>query len=693
MTVRKQSKFDIKTPPRRPRLAVLLCDCGRSLESSLDFSAITAAIEKLPGVSKVISCNDLCQPPLGLEACISVLSDGRTTHVLIAACAPAYYQSTLEQVQASRELKPELHISGVNIREHCAWVHPDRAQASEKAIRLITAAVERLRLSRSVADRSMRLNQRVLVIGAGLAGMQAALWLAQQGQKVTLLTKSDELGGRAARQSVLPEAAQRASQLASQVRANRKISILTGTQLQSLAGEFGRFRVHLSQRDSALTCGAIIVATGRSQLTHPPLPGLLSFEDLARMLRENRLSTFKRLGLILDLQAQQDCAATRAALRLASRARQLWACEVYVFCRHLRVAGPGQEQEYQQTRQAGVVVIKTSTAPDISEEVSAVRVSGTDEQTHRDFDLILDLLAVADIPPSAVSSPRPECSGPKAGPNCTGGNGQAGLIAKLRTGKAVVGLAQRDNVWLLPVDSGRKGILFAGSCRIPMEWPQALADGLAAAEQAHGLLSPSVIQIPAQKAQVDSNKCAFCLTCYRSCPHGAIDMDQDNRAAVVVPIMCQACGICASECPAKAIEMVDYTDQQLCTASTYRGATVVFACENSALLAADRAGLARMAYSSKVSIVPVPCAGRVDPVHLLRALQAGAEKVLILGCHEQACKYIHGISRARARLDRLRGQLAQLGLDPDCVQIGTLMATDAGRFVDFVGGSLVKVSG
>ena len=100
-----------------------------------------------------------------------------------------------------------------------------------------------------------------------------------------------------------------------------------------------------------------------------------------------------------------------------------------------------------------------------------------------------------------------------------------------------------------------------------------------------------------------------------------------------------------------------------------------------------------MAYSSKVSIVPVPCAGRVDPVHLLRALQAGAEKVLILGCHEQACKYIHGISRARARLERLRGQLVQLGLDPDCVQIGTLMATDAGRFVDFVGGSLVKVSG
>ena len=99
---------------------------------------------------------------------------------------------------------------------------------------------------------------------------------------------------------------------------------------------------------------------------------------------------------------------------------------------------------------------------------------------------------------------------------------------------------------------------------------------------------------------------------------------------------------------------------------------------------ADSAGLARMNYSPDVAIVPVPCAGRVDPVHVLRALQAGAKKVLILGCHDQACKYLHGINRAKARIDRLHSQLTELGLDPDCVRIGSLMAADAGRFVNFV---------
>ena len=665
MTVQKQTKFDIKPPRRSSRLAVVLCDCGQTLCNSLDYPAITAAVEKLPGVSKVISTSDFCQPT-GIDQCVSALADAKITHVLVAACAPVYYQTALAQALGTSKLL----IGQTNIREHCAWVHRDPDAACEKALRLIKLAVQRLRLANHVAERTVRLNQRVLVVGAGLAGMQTALSLAHAGHKTTLITKSDTLGGRAVRQTILPDAAAQATDLATQARANRKITVLTNTQLQSLAGQFGRFEAHLSQQDSALACGLVVVATGQAQFSDPPGPGLLSFEDLSLMLRKNRLSNLKRIGLVLDLKAQQDCASTRACLKLARRARELWLCETYVFCQHLRVAGPDQEQDYQDARQAGVLVIKTSAAPTITEQVGSVRVTGTDEQTHRPFDFTLDLLAAADIPKRE--------------------NGQASLNAKLRTGKAIAGLAQRDNVFLLPVDSGRKGILFAGSCRVSMEWTQALADGSAAAEQAHALLTPSSIRIPAQKAQVDPTKCAFCLTCYRTCPHGAIDMDQDNRAAVVSSVMCQACGVCASECPAKAIDVVDYSDDQLCTTTGFAGGTVIFACENSALLAADRAGLGRIAYSANTTMTPVCCAGRVDPVHVLRALQAGAKKVLVLGCHEQACKYMHGITRAKARIERLRDQLSQLGMEPDRVQIGTLMAADAGRFVEFVD---AKVSG
>ena len=661
MTAAKRSKLDIKPPRRASRVAVMLCDCGQTLSNALDLPAITSAVEKLPSVVKVIPTSNLCQPA-GIDQCLSSLTDDKITHVLIAACSPAYYQAALTRALA----ETKLIVSRTNIREHCAWVHPDSDQASEKALRLIKLAVDRLRLSNRVAEKSVRLDQRVLVIGAGLAGMQTALSLANAGHKTTLITRADSLGGQALRQTILPDATAQAYQLASTVQANRKIKILTGTQLDYLAGQFGSFQAHLSSQDSPLACGLVVVATGRATLPKPPLPGLLSFEDLSLMLRKNRLSNLTRIGLILDLKGQQDLAATRACLKLARRARQLWLCETYVFCQHLRVAGPDEEQDYNDARQAGVVFVKTASTPQISEQVGSVRVAGLDEYTHRPFDLTLDMLACADIP--------------------KGGNGQAGLNALLRTGKALPGLAQRDNVFLLPVDSGRKGILFAGSCRTNMEWTQAIADGSTAAEQAHDLLTPSSIRIPAQRAQVDPDKCAFCLTCYRTCPHGAIDIDQNGRTAVISPLMCQACGVCASECPAKAIEMVDYSDDQLSVTAGFAGGTVIFACENSALLAADRAGLGRLAYSADTTITPISCAGRIDPVHVLRALQAGAKRVLILGCHEEACKYIHGITRAKARIERLRDQLTQLGMDPDSVQVGTLMAAEAGRFVELISG-------
>ncbi len=670
----------------RPRLAVCLCECAGTLDDRLDLSAIAAAAGRLPGVTRVVRCHALCQPG-GPDQLVRALKGQRISRALIAACTPAYYRTALDRAFSLNNINPHL-VSRVNIREHCAWVHPDRSIATQKSSRLIASAVGRLRLAERVGTERVSLNGRVLVIGAGLAGMQAALALADKKHAVTLITASDHLGGRALQQSIIPEAAERARQLAKRIRLNRRISVLTATQLRSLTGRFGQFQAELSQ--GQVDCGAVVVATGRSQLSGPEqlpaITGVLTFDHLARMLRKNRLSNLakhpseKRIGLILDLQAQQDRAASRAALKLASRARLLWGCETYLFCCHLRLSGPDQEQQYQQARQDGVVVIKSLLCPQITQEVTAVRLKGVDEQIGRDFDLVLDLLAVADVPLTNLA-----LSESKA-------NGQADLSSKLRTGRPVAGLIQRDNVFLLPVDSGRKGIFFAGSCRASIEWCQALDDGSAAAEHVHALLPASATRAPAKLAEVDPAKCAYCLTCYRSCPHGAIGMDQDNRAAIVEPIMCQACGVCVAECPAKAVDLVDYTDSQLSISPALPGSTVVFACENSALLAADRAGLARMSYSPDVAIVPVPCAGRIDPIHVLRALQGGAEKVLILGCHDEACKYLHGITRARARIERLRSQLVQLGLDPDCVQIGSLMAADAGRFVDFVSGGVQEVS-
>ena len=669
MDARKQEQSQASL--KRSRLAVCICDCAGTLPERLDLPAVAASTGELAGVSRVVRCNAFCQPG-GPQQLLSAMKDQRISRAVIAACAPAYYQRVLEEALAANKIDPHL-VGRVNIREHCAWVHPDKAKATEKASGLISSAVSRLLLCERVDTQRVSLNRRVLVIGAGLAGMQSAISLANNKHMVTLISSASELGGVALGQSVVPQAAEKAAELAKLVKSNRRIKVLTGTELLALTGRFGDFHARLS--NGQVDCGAVVVATGQSQSPGsgqlPGLTGILAFDDLAKMLKKNPLANPRRIGLVLDFQRQLDCAITRAALVLGKRAREVYGCEVYLFCSHLRVARLDIEEDYQHARQAGVVVVKSLDQPGITQELAEVKVKGVDEQTGRDFDLTFDLLAVADSP--------------------SGGNGQASLNSKLRTGQAVGGLAQRDNAFLLPVDSGRKGIFFAGACRGCVEWTQALDDGLAAAQQAHALLPAAATRVPAKRAEVDPAKCAFCLTCYRSCPHGAIVMDQENRAALVEPIMCQACGVCVAECPARAIELVDYTDAQLAITPAAAGATVVFACENSAVLAADSAGLGRMTYSSNVAIVPVPCAGRVDPVHVLNALKDGAEKVVILGCHDQACKYLHGINRARSRVERLREQLTQLGIDADRVQIGSLMAADAGRFVDLVSGFSEKV--
>ena len=92
---------------------------------------------------------------------------------------------------------------------------------------------------------------------------------------------------------------------------------------------------------------------------------------------------------------------------------------------------------------------------------------------------------------------------------------------------------------------------------------ESIADGDAAALRAYGVLAEGKIVADPIRAKVDPEKCVLCLTCLRFCPHAAIEMDPDVRAARIVEPACWGCGICVAECPAKAIQLSGYTDDQI----------------------------------------------------------------------------------------------------------------------------------
>jgi len=165
------------------------------------------------------------------------------------------------------------------------------------------------------------------------------------------------------------------------------------------------------------------------------------------------------------------------------------------------------------------------------------------------------------------------------------------------------------------------------------------------------------------------------------CPSGVC---KSLRQYLVKADACKMCGKCFKECPAEAIVLPRYTDAETVADLAQVTNVTVFACENSAVPAADAVADLDVEYGVDVVLVRVPCAGKVDPRHVLRALENGADKVLVLGCHPDSCQYLTGSTRARERMARLSVVLDRAGLASGRVQFGGIAAVEPHRFLEYV---------
>ncbi|NSW89812.1 MAG: hydrogenase iron-sulfur subunit [Firmicutes bacterium] len=188
-------------------------------------------------------------------------------------------------------------------------------------------------------------------------------------------------------------------------------------------------------------------------------------------------------------------------------------------------------------------------------------------------------------------------------------------------------------------------------------------------------------------AQVDSEKCAFCYTCYRACPHQAMYPDYENSVMKSLKNACCGCGICESVCPANAISIVednsldvldtakksDYPDNF--NGCVIRKSLKIICCENSGEIAVKKI-LDRMEkLQEKIEIVPVSCGGKIATEMLLDSLK-DFEKVLVMTCMDKACKHFEGNKRSKLHVDRARKLLRDLGLDEnriDYIQVSHAM--------------------
>jgi heterodisulfide reductase subunit A len=262
----------------------------------------------------------------------------------------------------------------------------------------------------------------------------------------------------------------------------------------------------------------------------------------------------------------------------------------------------------------------------------------------------------------------------------------AQLAALLRQPLDLQGYLQPGNVRHWPVKSARRGVYFVGGCHDECDPQEAQLEARAVLADLVARLPDGPVRVPVEKVIVNADKCAACLTCYRECPHGAIQPNLSQHRMDILDPACWQCGICVSVCPGRALEhgslrwdQMHGTLQVAAREIMGRAPIIAFSCRQSAVPAADAAGHAKLTLPTDVLLVDVPCAGLVSDQMVLDALELGARGVLVLGCHHDNCRSLWGSDLTHKRVDRICHSLDAVGVESQRVQFHALAANESHR--------------
>jgi len=180
-----------------PKIGVYVCHCGSNIAGTVDVAQVTEYAKGLPSVAVVRDYKFMCSDP-GQDLIKNDIKEQGLNRVVVASCSPRLHEPTFRRTLASADLNPYL-FEMANIREQCAWVHEDGEKATEKAKALVSAAVRRVFWHEPLEKKEVAVNPCTLVVGAGIAGIQTALEIADSGRRVYLVEREPSIGGNMAR--------------------------------------------------------------------------------------------------------------------------------------------------------------------------------------------------------------------------------------------------------------------------------------------------------------------------------------------------------------------------------------------------------------------------------------------------------------------------------------------------------------
>jgi heterodisulfide reductase subunit A-like polyferredoxin len=543
-----------------PRVGVFVCHCGSNIASVVDIEDVVRQTGELPHVAfvehNVYTCADDSQ-----ESIKATIDRHRLNRVVIASCTPRTHEPIFRDTLRDAGLNPYL-LEMANIRDQCSWVHPGRPQAAtEKAVDLVRMAVGRAAHLVPLAEETVPVNSAALVVGGGIAGMTAALALADQGFPVHLVEKTPQLGGTVRRihhtldggdvQALLVESIER-------VDAHPRIAVHLDATVSKVDGHIGNFTSSIASNGESrqVEHGVVVVATGATERN----PSSYGYGESERVITQLELSD--RIGKgELDLpddatvvmiqcveQRNEDrpycsrvCCTTAVKNALSLRERYPKA-RIVVLYRDMRTYG-FREAAYREAREKGILFVRYE--PDRPPQLSLdgkLQMSVPEPSLGRDLRLEPDLVVLA-----APMAPRAE---------------RGELSELLRVPLNADGFFLEAHMKLRPVDFASEGLFLCGTAHAPKFITETVAQATAVAGRAASILSRKEMPVGGMTAWVDADKCISCMTCVHVCPYMAPRIGAGSKAEVQGAV-CMGCGSCSAECPAKAITLRHFVDAQI----------------------------------------------------------------------------------------------------------------------------------
>ncbi|MFW9846259.1 MAG: hydrogenase iron-sulfur subunit [Candidatus Thorarchaeota archaeon] len=688
--------------------AILLCTCGKQL--NLDYDYLHTEAKKLDLAASVTLHDLVCQEQ-GLET-IAKMVDANDGRLVIAACTSQKIQPRIDQYLRSLNKDPS-KIAYVNIREHSAWVHSDSAEASKKSLDMIRGTLARSSGSTSLTKESKEVSNHVTVIGGGIAGIESALSLSNLGYRVTLLERETALGGNVIQLPVVaPTGKSGREVLSGRLEALEKdtnIDVILQATVKFAEGEMGDFTLHYvihgEEDERTLSTSAVVLATGfrefkptmMDEYNYGKNPDVVTQLELSRMLLEKELTRPSDNGPIKEIVMVQcvgsrsedykrDCSklcctfAIDNAMEILNKIPEATVRIVYM---DIRVPFEN-EMIYKESREKGVDYIRGRVSM-VWEKEGQTHVRIYDSLMNQYLETTPDLVVLS----SAILPPK----------------GTAELSETLGYGIEEDGHVKELYGKLRRTETRRRGVVAAGAVTRPQFVFEAVTDAQAGALVLHNELQGGKIEKIARGAVLNVDDCVGCSLCSQQCPRGVplmieqTDTEEEDETQKIVfkaaidTLNCHSCGVCQSLCPSGATQLNFLSNEQLWSEieATLEGAnseypvTICFYCEECSVSTIDIVGTKRIEYPASSRLIPVPCAGRVSIIDILKAFEHGASCVMIAACEKDRC-HIGGTGNeiAQVQVDIARDIMNAIGWRGDRVDMFRMFSAEPDRFTSAI---------